>query len=70
MTNGVAIQWFGLGLGIGYQINGLHNHARRAKPALQAMTVLKRRLHWMKVIGAADAFDGYHLGTLSLNRQH
>jgi hypothetical protein len=34
------------------------------------MTVLKRRLHWMKVIGAADAFDGYHLGTLSLNRQH
>jgi hypothetical protein len=52
-----------------YNINGRHNHARRAKTALKAMVFTKGSLHGVEVIRRPDTFDRRNGCTVASNRQ-
>ena len=48
-----------------------HHEPRRAEPALQAVAFVERLLHGMqRGLVAGEAFDGRHLMTLGLDREH
>ncbi len=48
-----------------------HHHTRRAKPALQAVVILKRLLDRVqRAVRCRLTFDGGHLGAVRPRRQH
>src|SRR5271163_241716 len=47
-----------------------HDHARRAKPALQAVIVLERLLHRVQLAAGGEALDRRHLGVLAARGQN
>ena len=53
-----------------HQIDGAHDHARRAEAALQGVVFVERRLHRVQVVRSANAFDGGDLRTVGLTGQH
>src|SRR3954465_8505734 len=51
-------------------LNGGHDHPRRAVTALKAVTVAKRLLHRMQLVAARNALDSGDRRTLRLQREH
>ena len=51
-------------------VDGRHDHARRAEAALQAVIVAECRLHRVQLVALGDAFDGGDVGAVGLSDQH
>src|SRR5882672_6506451 len=49
---------------------GGHDHAGAAEAALQRPLVLERLLNRMEAIGGREPFDGEHVATVDLSREH
>ena len=52
------------------QVNRAHDHARRAKSALQSVVFPECRLHWMQFTFNSQPFDGRNISAFGLQRQH
>src|SRR3984957_1288082 len=52
------------------EVDGGHDHARRAEAALQPVIVLESLLHGMELAVRGEAFDRRHLRALATRRQH
>jgi hypothetical protein len=66
VTNGFFVEAGGMAL---HDVDGGHDHARRAIPALKAMIVTKSSLHRMQGIAFRNAFDGGDVGAVGLADQ-
>src|SRR5689334_20846169 len=52
------------------EIDGTHDHARRAKPALQSMMLAEGRLHGMQLTVNRQPFNRCYGGAVRLHREH
>src|SRR5215831_3648010 len=52
------------------QIGDRHQHARRAKAALQRMMLMEGFLHGIELVDAAEAFDGLDHRSVGLHGEH
>jgi hypothetical protein len=60
-------RWLGFAV---EQLCGSYDHARRAKPTLQTMTLPKSLLHWMQVSVGCETLDGGDICTVCLNGKY
>ena len=52
------------------KIHGRHDHAGRAKAALQGMVLAERRLHRVELVAFGEPLDRDDVGPRGLRRQH
>ena len=66
---GANFTFAGVRLGL-RQFDRCHQHARRAKSALQGVILLERGLHRMQFRFCPETFDCRHVGTVCARSQH